>query len=116
MFLMQAADIVFTNTPQQIDPLQIPLHRVLATGYAAAAHTFWTLKARDSAQAVLVYEHEILQSMVYKGRWTGSLQVSLHKDTYQSTYTRVQKQICQLHTFSLQPSLHGAAGFDLQPS
>ncbi|KAK9914982.1 hypothetical protein WJX75_003324 [Coccomyxa subellipsoidea] len=40
----QAADIIFSNT-QPIDPLQFPLHRVMATGYAAAAHTFWTLKA-----------------------------------------------------------------------
>ncbi len=64
MFPMQAADIVFTNAVQPIDPLQIPLHRVLATGYAAAAHTFWTLKARVLVQALLEYEYEIVCSML----------------------------------------------------
>ena len=49
LFSMQAAEIVFTNAAHPIDPLQVPLHGVLATGYAAAAHTFWTLKAICSA-------------------------------------------------------------------
>lgn len=50
LLALQAADIIFSNT-QPIDPLQIPLHRVMATGYAAAAHTFWTLKASNALDA-----------------------------------------------------------------
>ncbi|BDA43139.1 hypothetical protein COCOBI_04-1500 [Coccomyxa sp. Obi] len=73
----QAADIVFTNAAQPIDPLQIPLHRVLATGYAAAAHTFWTLKAKTPAQALLLYKHEILHSM------GGAARRELHLPAYQ---------------------------------
>lgn len=45
---LQAADIVFAHAAQPIGPLQIVLHRVLAIGYAAATHTFWTLKASTS--------------------------------------------------------------------
>lgn len=69
-FQTQAADIVFANAAQPIDPLQIPLHRVLATGYAAAAHTFCTLKARILAQALLLQ----LDLLHFMTKWTGFMQ------------------------------------------
>ncbi|CAL8468869.1 g8410 [Coccomyxa elongata] len=39
-----AADIIFASTAYPLNVLQIPLHKLMGTGYLAAAIAFWTLK------------------------------------------------------------------------
>lgn len=41
---MQAADIIFSSTAYPLNVLQIPLHKLMGTGYLAAAIACWTLK------------------------------------------------------------------------
>lgn len=41
---VQAADVIFASTAYPLNVLQIPLHKLLGTGYLAAAIAFWTLK------------------------------------------------------------------------
>lgn len=45
---MQAADIIFASTAYPLNVLQIPLHKLMGTGYLAAAIAFWTLKVQLS--------------------------------------------------------------------
>lgn len=56
---MQAADIIFASAAYPLNVLQIPLHKLMGTGYLAAAVASWTLKVPSTHRISMLVHNSV---------------------------------------------------------